>query len=166
MTETRAIGPEFTQPGEYTETELMRVHTSGAVRVWQPLISLWLRALALIYSLTRSQNLPPHISYCECLHQSALMGRPCISVVSRLTSHLNWGAIWASPCLILFGRRVRGSWSRQATRSILAFIRICAHWQPHTASYLYKGARANTCIMSNINNDVTDDAILPAPLKP
>ena len=31
--ETRAIGPEFTQPGEYTETELMRVHTSGAVRV-------------------------------------------------------------------------------------------------------------------------------------
>lgn len=29
--ETRAIGPEFTQPGEYTEMELMRVHTSGAV---------------------------------------------------------------------------------------------------------------------------------------
>jgi origin recognition complex subunit 5 len=34
--ETRAIGPEFTQPGEYTETELMRVHTSGAVRVFLP----------------------------------------------------------------------------------------------------------------------------------
>jgi len=31
--DSRAIGPEFTQPGEYTETELMRVHTSGAVRV-------------------------------------------------------------------------------------------------------------------------------------
>ena len=31
--ETRAIGPEFTQPGEYTGTELMRAHTSGAVRV-------------------------------------------------------------------------------------------------------------------------------------
>jgi hypothetical protein len=31
--ETRAIGPEFTQPGEYTEMELMRVHTSGAVRI-------------------------------------------------------------------------------------------------------------------------------------
>lgn len=30
--DSRAIGPEFTQPGEYTETELMRVHTSGAVR--------------------------------------------------------------------------------------------------------------------------------------
>lgn len=29
--ETRAIGAEFTQPGEYTEMELMRVHTSGAV---------------------------------------------------------------------------------------------------------------------------------------
>ncbi|KAF8504470.1 putative origin recognition complex, subunit 5-like protein [Russula emetica] len=29
--ETRAIGPELTQPGEYTEMELMRVHTSGAV---------------------------------------------------------------------------------------------------------------------------------------
>lgn len=31
--DSRAIGPDFTQPGEYTETELMRVHTSGAVRV-------------------------------------------------------------------------------------------------------------------------------------
>ena len=31
--DSRAIGPEFTQPGEYTETELMRVHTSGAVCV-------------------------------------------------------------------------------------------------------------------------------------
>ena len=30
--DSRAIGPEFTQPGEYTETELMRAHTSGAVR--------------------------------------------------------------------------------------------------------------------------------------
>ena len=29
--ETRVVGPEFTQPGEYTEMELMRVHTSGAV---------------------------------------------------------------------------------------------------------------------------------------
>jgi origin recognition complex subunit 5 len=29
--EKRAIGAEFTQPGEYTEMELMRVHTSGAV---------------------------------------------------------------------------------------------------------------------------------------
>ena len=29
--ETRAIRSEFTQPGEYTEMELMRVHTSGAV---------------------------------------------------------------------------------------------------------------------------------------
>lgn len=29
--EARAIGPEFTQPGEYTEMELMRVHTSSAV---------------------------------------------------------------------------------------------------------------------------------------
>jgi len=31
--DSRDIGPDFTQPGEYTETELMRVHTSGAVRV-------------------------------------------------------------------------------------------------------------------------------------
>jgi len=150
--ETRAIGPEFTQPGEYTEIELMRVHTSGAVRVWQPLISLWLRALALIYSLTRSQNLPPHISYCECLHQSALMGRPCISVVSRLTSHLTWGAIWASPCLILFGRRVRGTWSRHAKPRVaywrsFIFARIGNPVQQVTYT---KGARANTCIMSNI----------------
>jgi len=29
--ESRAIGPEFTQPGEYTEMELMHVHTSAAV---------------------------------------------------------------------------------------------------------------------------------------
>jgi len=29
--DSRTIGPEFTQPGEYTETELMRVHTSGAI---------------------------------------------------------------------------------------------------------------------------------------
>lgn len=29
--ETRAISKEFTQLGEYTETELVRVHTSGAV---------------------------------------------------------------------------------------------------------------------------------------
>ncbi|KAI9451779.1 putative origin recognition complex, subunit 5-like protein [Russula earlei] len=29
--ETRAVGPEFIQPGEYTEIELMRVHTSSAI---------------------------------------------------------------------------------------------------------------------------------------
>jgi hypothetical protein len=29
--EMRAIDPEFTQPGEYTEMELMRVHASSAV---------------------------------------------------------------------------------------------------------------------------------------
>lgn len=29
--ETRDIGTEFTQPGEYSEMELMRVHTSAAV---------------------------------------------------------------------------------------------------------------------------------------
>jgi origin recognition complex subunit 5 len=29
--ETRVIGAEFTQPGEYSEMELMRVHASGAV---------------------------------------------------------------------------------------------------------------------------------------
>jgi origin recognition complex subunit 5 len=31
--ELRAIGPEFTQPGEFTEMEIGRVHTSGAVCV-------------------------------------------------------------------------------------------------------------------------------------
>jgi origin recognition complex subunit 5 len=31
--ELRTIGPEFTQPGEYTEMEIGRVHTSGAVSV-------------------------------------------------------------------------------------------------------------------------------------
>ncbi|KAI0260757.1 origin recognition complex subunit 5 C-terminus-domain-containing protein [Gloeopeniophorella convolvens] len=29
--ETRAIGPEFSQPGEYTEAEISRVHISGAI---------------------------------------------------------------------------------------------------------------------------------------
>ena len=42
--ETRAIGPEFTQPGEYTEMELMRVHTSGAVRIRLARVA-WPRAL-------------------------------------------------------------------------------------------------------------------------
>jgi origin recognition complex subunit 5 len=46
--EMRVIGPEFTQPGEYTETELMRVHTSGAVRAGLQLISRWLHARMLI----------------------------------------------------------------------------------------------------------------------
>jgi hypothetical protein len=38
--ETRVIGTEFTQPGEYSEMELMRVHTSGAVCIWAPLTRL------------------------------------------------------------------------------------------------------------------------------
>ena len=38
--ETRVIGTEFTQPGEYSETELMRVHTSGAVCIRPPFVAL------------------------------------------------------------------------------------------------------------------------------
>lgn len=39
--ETRAISKEFTQLGEYTETELVRVHTSGAVCLWKTLLLCW-----------------------------------------------------------------------------------------------------------------------------
>jgi hypothetical protein len=38
--ETRVIGTEFTQPGEYSEMELMRVHTSSAVCIQLPFVTL------------------------------------------------------------------------------------------------------------------------------
>jgi origin recognition complex subunit 5 len=38
--ELRAIDPEYTQPGEYTEMELGRVHTSGAVCVFGHMAAL------------------------------------------------------------------------------------------------------------------------------
>lgn len=102
--DSRAIGPNFTQPGEYTETELMRVHTSGAVRVL--VCNRWGVDLALIRHGIRSLNLLPHISCSECLLRTVWMDRLCTSVEFRLKLRSNWGVIWVFRCLTSFGRRV------------------------------------------------------------